>query len=98
MSLNLKVPLSLALNYTVEQAFFFRPRKQSLLSAFVNAIIDLESSGRLGKQNGQSILCYLFNSFAYMTRALYSNKLQSSRVTQTQPVLKITYFSTGQNY
>lgn len=64
MALNLKVPLSLALNYTVEQGFFFPARKQSLLSACVNAIIDLESRGRLGKENGQLIFCYIFNSFA----------------------------------
>ena len=95
MALNLKLPLSLALNYTVEQAFFFRARKQSLLSAFVNSIIDLVSRGRLGTQ--------LFATSSipspYLTRALYSStKLQSSRFSRNQPVLKITYFSTGQNY
>ena len=64
MALTLKVPFSLALNYTVEQAFFLWARKQSPLSACVNAIINLESGGRLGKENGQSIFCYIFNSFA----------------------------------
>ena len=83
MALNLKVPLSLALNYTVEQEFLFRARKQSLLSACVNAIIDLESRGRLGKENGQLIFCYTSSiPSPYLTRALYSSsKLQSSRDT-----------------